>query len=416
MDLRAGEHIESPQPASSRTVFSLVALPLFALYLATATQSLPYHNDALTNVLTAWSLGAKGTAILDEHAELVDQRGRIGWVTESPRGPVAQYPPGTALLAAPLYAVFRDAPLTEIANANPQPGNRPLEVPLPAFWPAAVVAAGATASAIGMLAMLTASLGLGTRGGIFAGYVMGLGTSAWSVAADALWQHGPGMLWIALGSWMIHKNRWFGAGMAYSLVILTRPPVALAGVAVGLWLLLRRRWRESFKFLGGAVPGAVALLAYNWWLFGRITVSGAYGQSFTARVVGEEASGSTTSDLANIVDAFVNPRYGLFVWTPVVLVLLAGLYRAARAVPGWVNAVAVGGVCVLLLQLLANRASGGGDFLFYRYPLEPLAAAAPLLAISWQRLWSVGLPAKAILVVTTLWSVAGHAIAAWRFR
>ena len=45
---------------------------------------------------------------------------------------------------------------------------------------------------------------------------------------------------------------------------------------------------------------------------------------------------------------------------------------------------AVGGLLYLLLQLKANRYSGGEGFWGYRYPLETLAASAPLLLLSYR--------------------------------
>jgi hypothetical protein len=43
----------------------------------------------------------------------------------------------------------------------------------------------------------------------------------------------------------------------------------------------------------------------------------------------------------------------------------------------------VGGLLYLLVQLKANRFSGGEFFFSYRYPLEALTAAAPLLALAY---------------------------------
>jgi len=401
---------EAPDSQAGRTrLFLAVSLPFFALFLATARTDLPYHIDAATNVFTAWAVGSTGSPVLHDYEELADpvNKGVFAWVVQSERGPVSQYPPGTALLAAPLYALWPEATDVSLSAENAAPDTR-VTVPIPSLWPAALVAAGTTAAALGLVALMVTETGGSTRMAAMTAIVGGLGTSTWSVAADQLWQHGPNMLWTALGIYLSARNRWGWAGLAFGALALTRPPVVLVGAGLGVMLVLQGEIRSALRLLTGVTPGIVALLAYNRWLFGSPSVSGGYGNVYAERA----ASSEVTGYLANIGSAMFNFGHGLFVWSPFVMITMIGALAASKRLPTWTAASALGGLVYLLVQLRLNRASGGEGFSYYRYPLEPLTAAAPLLAVGWERVWAVGRPSKLLLVATTAFAVAAHTVAA----
>jgi len=387
----------------------MVFVPLFVLFLGTARTQLPYHIDAATNVFAAWTIGTTGSPILEDHAELADPsyRAVFAWVVPSPRGPVSQYPPGTALLAAPLYAAWwSDAPELTLVSENAD-ASTTVRAPIPSFVPAAIIAAATTAAAMGLVALLGRTWASRPVAGLV-GLVGGTATSAWSVAGDALWQHGPAMLWVSLGVYLASQDRWLGSGLAFGALVLTRPPVVLVGVALGVMLLIRQRPAPAGRMLVGAMPGVIALLAYNRWLFGTSSVAGGYGSVFSDRLIASDFN----AYLSNISDALIDPAFGLFVWSPFVALLLVGVVGASRSAPDWVTASAVGGVLYLLLQLKLNRASGGAGFSYYRYPLEALVASAPILHLAWVRLWRMNTTARIGLLLTTGFSVVVHAMAA----
>jgi hypothetical protein len=86
--------------------------------------------------------------------------------------------------------------------------------------------------------------------------------------------------------------------------------------------------------------------------------------------------------LGNIVRGLIDPSRGLLVWSPFLLVLAPGLPSAWRAAPSWARGPAIGAVLYLLIQWKANLYAGGGGFSGYRYPLEALMAAGPLLYLA----------------------------------
>jgi alpha-1,2-mannosyltransferase len=396
--------------SSPRRVFLVVMAPLFILYLATASRALPYHVDALTNALTAWELGSQGTVYVDESPELTapGSFGDVAWFVRTPAGHVvSQYPPGAALIAAPLYRLYPSSHVARIAgNNNPDiPG---VTVQLPSLVPAAVAAALATAVAIALIALTLLEF-VPSRSAVAGAYIAGLGTGAWAVASNALWQHGPAMLWIAFALYLTARRHLLGAGSAFGMAILTRPPLALVAAAVGLTVGLSRRSMKPVLTIGvGSSIGLGALVAYNWVVFGTPSISGGYGGGFTSNAL----HSSLGWYLQNILGSLVDPARGLLVWAPFLIILIPGLRKGRRAAPAWAKGAAVGGLLYLLLQLKANRFSGGGGFFAYRYPLEALTAAAPLLAYTW-RDWVSKTPLRRRLFWgSVVLSIVGQALGA----
>lgn len=172
-------------------LFSLVAVPLVVLYLATATWTRPYHIDPVTNVFTAWEMGENGRVTLNDYEELATDNhfGNIGWIVPAQSTAAAVYPPGAALLAAPLYAIWpADAEMQTVHGTNRVAPS--VEILIPPLGPAAITAAVVAAIAVGLLSLAFREFVDG-RLAVLSGYLAGLGTAMWPIAADALWQHGP---------------------------------------------------------------------------------------------------------------------------------------------------------------------------------------------------------------------------------
>lgn len=389
---------------SARGLFLLVVVPLFVIYLATGNTSKPHSVDTYTNVLTAWNLAVNHTPYIDGPPELADpaSQGIISWFVVTPEGHiVSQYPPGTALLAVPGYLIDRHS--TSWTLSRPELGQ--VTLTLPSLVPAAVTTSLATALAIGLLALLFSEFVAGSQA-LVGAYIAGLGTGAWSVASNALWQHGPDMLWIALGLYLVSRRNFVGSGLVFGMAILTRPPVAIIAAAVGLAIGWSKR---SFKPVGavafGSGIGLATVVLYNWAVFDVPSLTGGYGPSFTARAL----HSSLTWYLQNIAGALFDTQRGLFVWALFLVVLLPGLTRAWKVAPDWAKGATVGGLVYLLLQLKANRFSGGEGFFAYRYPLEALTALAPLLILSWRE-WTAHRRFRiAIFAATVLFAMIGQA-------
>ena len=395
---------------SDMRLFLLIAVPLFALYLATAMWHPPNNIDAFTNRVAAWNFGTQGTFILDDHAHLTDPDyyGNIAWIVPTENGAASQYPPGAALLAAPLYAIWPvDAGSDSLSGGN-RPDVGPVELLIPPIAPAAITASLAVAVAIGLLGeafrRLTETSGLALGGA----YIAGLGTSAWSVAADRLWQPGPAMLWIALAL-VLAQRRAVASGFAWGAAILTRPPIAVMAAATGLYQSWKERSPKAAILTGiGAIVGLGLFVAYNQAVFGSLSLSAGYGTSFEDRALDNDIIGYGK----NIFLGAFSATRGLFIWSPFLLVLMPGLRAGWKAAPSWVRGSALGGLLYLLLQYKANRFSGGGGFYSYRYPLEALTAAAPLLFLSFKE-WVTPRPRSTrIFAALAVASIVIHGVGA----
>jgi hypothetical protein len=367
----------SSRPVRSFRFFLLIAGPLFFLYLATATWTTPYSMDALTNVLAAHEIGTRGDPYLEQYEVLANPKfeGYAAWVVPAKDSAAAEYPPGAALLAAPLYHFWSgpETPYEFIAY-----DGEAVELPIPSLFPAALVSALVAAVAVGLFALSVRAFAT-DRVTIVGAYVAGLATGTWTVASDALWQHGPAMMWIAAAG-LLSATRQVWSGFAFGAAVLTRPHTAVVAAGNGLWQSWQRRsFRPALKIGLGAAVGLAAVVVYNKMVFGTASISGGYGQRFGERVLSLDLLGY----LGNIALALVHPLFGLFVYSPFLLLLVPGLRSAWRAAPAWVRGSAIGGLAYFLLQLKANRYSGGGGFWGYRYSLEALAAWAPLLFLSY---------------------------------
>jgi hypothetical protein len=380
-------------------LFSLVAMPLVVLYLATATWTLPYHIDAATNVFTAWEMGENGRVTLNNYEELAtdDYFGNIGWIVPAQSTAAAVYPPGTASLAAPLYAIWpAEAEMQKVYGTNTDAPS--VEIPIPPLGPAAITAAVVAAIAVGLLALVFREFVDG-RLAVLSAYLVGLGTAMWPIAADALWQHGPAVMWITAGMLLSIRHQ-VASGFAFGAAILTRPHTALIAAGNGLWQSWKTRSIRPAGLVGfGSVVGLGVLVWFNDYVFGSPSITGGYGDRFAARM----ANLDLLEYAGNIILVFVHPMRGVLIYSPFLILLLPGLRSAWRAAPAWVRGSAVGGVLYLLLQLKAEGYSGGSGFWGYRYPLEALAAAAPLLLLSYRE-WVTKQPA--LIQRAFLWLVA----------
>jgi len=405
------------QPGSLSRVrfFAIVAGPLFVLYLVTATWTTPYNMDSLTNALTAAEIADDGDPFLEEHEPLAEARfqGYAGWIVTAGDTAASHYPPGAAAVAAPFYMVWAEGDgLAEYTDVD----GEGVVLPLPSLFPAAIASALVAAITVGLLALAFRLLAE-DRLALAAAYLAGLGTGVWAVAADSLWQHGPAMMWLAAGM-LLSISSGLRAGFAYGAALLTRPHTAVVAACNGLWISWQRRSIvPALKIAVGGSVGLAALIGYNKYVFGGASVEGGYGSSFRERLL----STDLLDFVGNALLGLVHPTSGLLIYTPFLLVLFFGIPEAWRKAPAWVQGSAIGGLVYLLIQWKANRYSGGGGFWGYRYPLEALAVAAPLLFLSytewvrkkapawvrkvfrWSAILSIELTALGALIYSTLW-------------
>lgn len=395
--------------ASKRTLFLVIFGPLLVVYLSMPNVWGIRSIDPFTNALTAHTMANDGTAYLDDYEPLAEEPwpGHRAWVIWGEERAVSQYPPGAAAHAVPAYLLWPSD--TEEYTFEPvgEATEPSVTLETPSEVPADVTAALVTALAMAVLGLTFRLLVPGSLA-VAAAYVAALGTSAWSVAAQELWQHGPAMLWIAVAGYALARARSGSAGAAYGVAILVRPLTAVIAVVPVALAVARRRWVGALWVSAGIAAGTGALVAYNTVVFGEPSISGGYGSDRA------DALGSTDLGwyLENIKDGLFHEWYGLLTWSPFLVLLFVGVGPAWRRAPDWVRGPAVGGFAYLAMNWLLNRASGGGSYYFYRYPLEALMAAAPLLLLAYVHWVQPRLWARLLFYVAVAFAVVAHGIAA----
>lgn len=391
--------------------FLVVVIPVFLVFFATSSRWLPYHIDPFSNTVPAWNMATEGSVYLDDFADVAGpEYWSVGWFVAVDDTAVSMYPPGAALWAVPFYVVGPSDAEVIVGQAPQNPGLGTIPITLPPMSTAAFAASLATSLAIGFLGLTFRRMVM-AEVALVGAYLAAFGTSAWSIASDQLWQHGPAMMWLALAGLLAGATHLWSSGLSYGLAALTRPPTAVMAAATGLAMGIQNRsWRPVLRIGLGSLLGIVAVVAYNTLVFGEPSISGGYGDGFSDRAL----SSSPLWWAGNFLRALLDPRRGLFVWSPFLLVLLPGIRQAWRVAPAWVRGSAIGGILYLALQYKVNRYSGGNGFYGYRYPLEALVVFAPLLMIAYREWVAVRPRAVRVFAVLAVISVTLQAVVALR--
>jgi hypothetical protein len=330
----------------------------FVVYALTASWTRIHNSDVYASVVPAIQAAQTGTVWLEgtPWADTSPFFDRVGDHVVSNRQV------GIIMLAVPFYALF----------------GAPDDV-----WPSVLAVVAAAAGTVTML-HLSVRRYMSHTAAWAAIAVLALGTPTWTVSADGLWSHTVTQLAIAAAAVALANERWSWAGVALGAGILARPHLAVIALVVGLGLAWsQRRWRTV---LAVGLPAAIwmAMLAVlNRWIYDRWTVTGYDSYTTTNLVQGQE--GAWYDPLVNVLGFLVAPDRGLFVWTPIALVLLPTVWRIRRSVPVWTVWLALGGVAYSLVQLRINHFHGVDAFFGYRHALELVTCAFPLYAIAWSR-------------------------------
>jgi hypothetical protein len=206
----------------------------------------------------------------------------------------------------------------------------------------------------------------------------------WTVGALALWQHGSvnllvlgmtGALFAALDARPSRRMpAWLAlAGLCAGFLFVVRPTAlvfSVAGLAFAWWEFRRGAW----PFVAGAALGILPGIIWNERTFG--TLLGAYAQNADAYVFSWPQFSNAFAAL------LISPGKGLFVFTPIAVFSLIGLWHALRArTPQARLLVALSAASfVLLLQYSFFSRWWGGTSYGPRYLTDGACVLALLLA------------------------------------
>src|SRR6185503_4969652 len=194
-------------------------------------------------------------------------------------------------------------------------------------------------------------------------------TTTLSVGSQALWEHGPATLSVALALWGLARRDARGTGaaaFALAAAVFMRPTNVLLAIPLAA-VLLQRTAGAGRSLLAWSAPPLAALAAYNTWHFGTPWSSG--------RDATLTAPWWSADPLAGLAGLLLSPGRGLFVYSPVLILGVAGLaagWRRGRPL----FAPAAAGVALFVAACAFRQVWWGG----YCYGPRMLADLAPLLA------------------------------------
>lgn len=321
-------------------------------------------------------------------------------------------PLGTALLWSPFYlAAHAGVRAARAAGA---------EVAADGFSPPYVAAIAFGSALLAWLGLLLVHDALRRRGGV--------GEPAATLAVAALWlgtpllyyttvapgfSHAASVFAVSLVAWLALRldalaetrlRDWAAAGAAVGLAGLVREQDALYGILPGgvlVWHTLRTgAWGRGAA--RGALLLGTAVLVFTPQLLAYEAINGAYAPS---RLVARKMSWSSP----HFLEVLFSPGHGLFLWSPLLLVAVAGLGTALvrRRPPRMLPLLAL----ALVLQVWINGAveswSQAGAFGSRRFVGATVLFAFGLGSLfeSWTaRGWRV--PAAALALLAAWWNVS----------
>jgi hypothetical protein len=259
------------------------------------------------------------------------------------------YPLGGPVLSAPL--IFAQLAIL-----------RPLQPFLSRFHPADPVIDGfihaqpetgyplfekeAASFVVGLAAVLIYLIARGylaERRAVVLALLFALGTSVFSIAARALWQHTWSILLLTLTIYMLERARqlpslaaWAGIPVAISYAI--RPTNALLVVVFTLYVAFRHR-RQLPGYLLAAAPVAAVFFIGNWSIYHRL-----FSDYQTSMAV---SMPDFSRGLEALAGNLISPARGLLIFTPVFLFSIVSLAKRS-----WTSPLAPWLAALLLVHFL----------------------------------------------------------------
>lgn len=168
-------------------------------------------------------------------------------------------------------------------------------------------------------------------GAWFIAFVYAFGTNSLSMNSQALWQHGPSQLFLSLTLYSLMMgmkipvfNAW--AGFPLGIAVICRPLNALMALPIMLYVLHKHRGQFT-SFMIAGLPSLLLFLWYNEVHFGSPLTTGFGATVVTpASLVGHHLSWFNTPILEGIAGVLVSPARGLFVYSPIFLCALVGIW------------------------------------------------------------------------------------------
>ena len=274
---------------------------------------------------------------------------------------------------------------------------------------AKITASGLTAAAVALIFLALGRL-VSYWPAIFASLALGVGTTYWTAASQTLWGHESVAFGTALALWAwlreprsIHGAQLIAGGIGLALAAASRHQVIVLVLALLVWLGTRVGVRRALvpAVIVAAALGIVAGTNMVW--FGTPLGGLAQIEALHPQVHALSGPVSTTPWVGG-VGLLVSPNRGLFVFSPVLLIALAGIGRRSGGSGAFGLGWLAGATVVYVGALSFYSVWWGGHTFGPRYLLDVLVPAAPSLALGAERLFAsrVGRAVAVVLLVGSM--------------
>ena len=247
------------------------------------------------------------------------------------------YPIGTALLTAPLYAVYYLFLQIQFSISGIELNIFSTDFEAYRIFFEKITSVFLTSTSVSLFFLILSSR-FSTAPAIITSVIFAFGTNTWAVSSQALWQHTASNFSLLLCIFLFiqgeryEKNRdkyFLMSGFFCGLLPVIRPSNLLFFIALILFSLMSLR-RKSVLFCLGSLSILVAVV-WNLHYFNNL-LSGGYGFLYGKDMLYEF---SIYTFFTNIIHLCLSPSRGLFVYSPVLILALPGLlqlwkYRSGR--------------------------------------------------------------------------------------
>jgi hypothetical protein len=212
--------------------------------------------------------------------------------------------------------------------------------------------------------------------------IFAFGTTSFSVSSQALWQHGPSQLFVALTLYCLVrglKEPWLSglAGLPLGLAFICRPLNLMLALPIAVYILHARR-KEFWAFCAAALPPFVLFSTYNWFYFGSPFTTGFSGTVVSpSSMVSQHWTWFQTPILTGAAGVLFSPGRGLLVYSPILVFSFIGIAMAWKE-RGYLLFKYLGVAAMLMMLPIARLGHWWGG---HGYGPRLLADMAPILAL-----------------------------------
>ena len=294
-----------------------------------------------------------------------------------------------------------------------------LDQPMALDLIAALTASLFTAAAVALV-FLTLARTLSRPLALVAALGLGLGSNLWALASQTLWEHETVSFGAALAlyAWLrpaqdIRGRDVLIGGLGLALAGSARPQVTPMLLVLLVGLVVRLGWRRAAPAALVLASVGLALMALDWTWFGAL-LGGASRLATISGHVHDVGGSISHAPWVGAAGLLVSPSRGLVVFSPVMLVALAGVPRALAAQRDLGGRWFLAAALVQFVGYSCYSVWWGGHTFGPRYTLDvliPLMTAAGA-GVEWvaARPWR-----RRVAVAALVWSVVVAATGAFDY-